>query len=115
MSEYHKAKNRIEVSVGESVRILRQLQEMQSERPGGRDRYTAIHDFGHREWPRAPGCGSGQGAGQGAAVPSCCAGVPWPGRGSGVSRVATLLYQHPRSARPRTVIGKRPCSFAPVR
>lgn len=28
MSEYHKAKKRIEVSVGESVRILRELQEM---------------------------------------------------------------------------------------
>ena len=28
MSEYRKAKNRIAVSVGESVRILRQLQEM---------------------------------------------------------------------------------------
>jgi len=28
MSEYRKAKKRIEVSVGESVRILRELQEM---------------------------------------------------------------------------------------
>jgi transcriptional regulator with XRE-family HTH domain len=28
MSEYHKAKRRIEVSVGESVRILRELQDM---------------------------------------------------------------------------------------
>ncbi|MBQ0832126.1 MAG: helix-turn-helix domain-containing protein [Marinobacter sp.] len=28
MSEYHKAKRRVEVSAGESVRILRELQDM---------------------------------------------------------------------------------------
>jgi transcriptional regulator with XRE-family HTH domain len=28
MSEYHKARRRIEVSVGESVRIIRELQEL---------------------------------------------------------------------------------------
>ena len=49
MKDYKIAKRQIEVSVGESVRIIRELQEMSQNELARVTGIPPIHDFSHRK------------------------------------------------------------------
>ena len=60
MSDYRKARKRTEVIVGESVRIIRELQEL-SQNQLGTHWHPSIHHLRHRARPNQPRSGSSQG------------------------------------------------------
>ena len=60
MKEYRPAKKRIAVSVGESVRILRELQDLSQSQLARLTGIPSGHPFGHRERTRPSGRGAGE-------------------------------------------------------
>ena len=69
MSEYKIAKKQIDVSVGESVRIIRELQGMSQNEVARLSGIPRVDDFGDRKRSDQPGGGTGQDSGTGAQVP----------------------------------------------
>jgi len=61
MAEYRKARKRIDVSVGESVRIVRELQEL-SQNQLASSLGSLVDDLGDRARSRQPRCRTRQGA-----------------------------------------------------
>lgn len=54
MKDYHPAKKRVTVTVGESVRILRELQDL-SQNQWAEMSGIPGHHLGNQEWSRSPG------------------------------------------------------------
>ena len=59
MNQYRPAKTRIEVSVGESVRIIRELQGLSQNHLAELSEHPAGDPFGDRKQPRPSRCGAG--------------------------------------------------------
>jgi hypothetical protein len=74
MKEFTPAKRHVEVSVGESVRILREFQEL------SQNELADISGISQSTISRQSGRGTSQDVGEGVEVSSCCAAVPWLGR-----------------------------------
>ncbi len=89
MKQFHPAKKRIEVSIGESLRIVRELQELSQNQLARLYRYPAGHYFCDRERSCEPGCRAGKGSRQGAEVSSGRFGISGMGRGRENCRITT--------------------------
>ena len=78
MSQFRPAKRRTSVSVGESVRIIRELQELSQNQLAELTGIPASNNFSNRERPRQSWRGASQGS---------CSCSQVPSRGAGLSRL----------------------------